>query len=174
MKASILTAFLSSLLVATSAVASQPKELSGMVVGVADGDTLTILDASKARHTVRLAEIDAPEIGHGSPGQPFGRNAKEALATLCYGQNAVATVVTSDRYGRTVARVRCKGVDVNTELVRTGLAWVYEKYATDARLRQIQASAKEAKLGLWRDPSPVAPWEWRVRHHKPEAVAKAY
>lgn len=71
-------------------------EIAGTVVGVADGDTLTVLDSSKREHRVRLAEIDAPE----SSGQAFGNRAKQALSGLCYRKTAQVTVLTKDRYGR--------------------------------------------------------------------------
>lgn len=174
MKHLALTVFLSSVLAASASMAQTPTAITGTVIGVTDGDTLTILDANKVRHIVRLAEIDAPEIGHGKPGQPFGHGAKQSLASICFGQPAQATVASTDRYGRLVARVNCNGRDANAEQVRAGMAWVYDKYAKDLSLRADQDKARAAKIGLWREASPVAPWDWRNRHHKPDAVALAY
>ena len=105
---------------------------------------------------VRLAEIDAPEKA-----QPFGARSKAHLASLCFGRTAQLRAQTLDRYGRTVARVWCDGVDANAEQVRVGLAWAYERYLKDERLRVAQEAAREAQRGLWADAEPVAPWEWR-------------
>lgn len=66
-----------------------------------------------------------------------------------------------DRYGRTVARVVCAGVDANAEQVRRGMAWVYDRYVTDRSLYLVQDEAQSTRVGLWADPEPVRPWEWR-------------
>ena len=89
-------------------------ELRGRVVGVADGDTLTVLDAGRQQIKVRLAEIDAPEKA-----QPYGQRSKQALSGLCYGREAIIDNKGRDRYGRTIGRVRCGGVDVNAEQMST-------------------------------------------------------
>lgn len=136
--------------------------LACLVVGVSDGDTLTArcTDADDAPSPtlvkLRLAEIDAPEKA-----QPFGARSRAHLATLCFGRTAQIRAQTVDRYGRTVARVWCDGVDANAEQVRAGLAWAYERYLSDERLRIVQDDAREAQRGLWVDAQPVPPWEWR-------------
>ncbi len=135
--------------------------LACVIVGVSDGDTLTARCESTTETAaqtlkVRLAEIDAPEKA-----QPFGATSKAHLATLCFGRAAQVRAQTVDRYGRTVARVWCEGVDANAEQVRVGLAWAYERYLKDERLRVVQADAREAQRGLWADSRPVPPWEWR-------------
>lgn len=94
-------------------------QITGTVVGVADGDTLSVLDSSKREYRVRLAEIDAPE----SSGQAFGNQAKHALSWLCYRKLAEITVHTKDRYGRNVGVVTCDGVNANAKMVESGLAW---------------------------------------------------
>jgi micrococcal nuclease len=136
-----------------------------IVVGVSDGDTLTArchssTDAPVQMLKVRLAEVDAPEQH-----QPFGTRSRENLASICFRQSAevrpIAATGGLDRYGRTVAHVRCKGIDVNTEQVRAGMAWVFDRYATDRRLYALQDAARTAHRGLWADAHPVAPWEWR-------------
>jgi endonuclease YncB( thermonuclease family) len=99
---------------------------SGKVVLVADGDTITVLTQSKQQHKIRLAEIDAPEKT-----QPFGTKSKQSLSDVCFGKEAEITPRAVDRYKRTVARVRCEGVDANAEQVNRGMAWVYRKYAKD-------------------------------------------
>ena len=135
--------------------------LACLIVGVSDGDTLTArcdpaTNAAAQTLKVRLAEIDAPEKA-----QPFGARSKAHLASLCFGRAAQVRAQTVDRYGRTVARVWCDGVDANAEQVRVGLAWAYEHYLKDERLLAVQADAREAQRGLWADVQPVPPWEWR-------------
>lgn len=132
--------------------------LDGRVVGVADGDTLTVLDSSKQTHKVRLAEIDAPEKA-----MPFGQRAKQRLSDLCYLKNASITKVDTDRYGRVVARVSCDGVDVNHRLVAEGMAWVYRQYATTQSFYLAEEDARKARIGLWRDSDPTPPWLWRKK-----------
>jgi micrococcal nuclease len=131
------------------------------VIGISDGDTLTVLNENKQQVKIRLAEIDAPEAR-----QPFGTRSKQSLSELCFGKQAQIKPQVKDRYGRTVARVTCEGVDANAEQVKRGMAWVYRKYAKDHSLYVLQNDAKVAGRGLWSEPSPMPPWEWRqsVRH----------
>lgn len=139
--------------------------IEGQVVSIADGDTLTVLSA-QTQHKVRLAEIDAPEISHGANkrGQPFGQRSRQSLAELCFQHSAIVRLVAIDRYGRSVGRVTCDGVDANAEQVRRGMAWVYDKYVTDRGLYQLQNEASAKRRGLWGDVQPpVPPWEWRHR-----------
>lgn len=128
------------------------------VVGIADGDTLTALCPSNQQVKVRLAQIDAPEKA-----QPFGERSRQSLASLCHGKSVRLDKTGADRYGRTVAQVTCASIDVNAEQVKTGMAWAYPKYVTDPQLYKLQKSAQEARAGLWADPSPTPPWEWRKR-----------
>lgn len=128
----------------------------GRVVAISDGDTLTVLTSRHERIRIRLAEIDAPE-SH----QPFGQRSKQALARLCMGKSATFVRSQQDRYGRLVARVKCAGVDVQAQQVRDGMAWVYEGYASDPALRSLQREARRAMRGLWVDPRPIAPWQFR-------------
>lgn len=128
------------------------------VVSVHDGDTLTVL-IDHRQVKVRLTEIDAPELG-----QPFGSKSKRSLSELCFGKTATLDVRGHDRYHRTLAHITCAGTDANTEQVRRGLAWTYARYTTaDSPLFAIQQAARSEHRGLWSDPEPVAPWEWR-RH----------
>lgn len=126
------------------------------VVGVTDGDTLTCLTQEKRQIKVRLAEIDAPEKA-----QPFGARSKQALSDLCFGKQAEVVPQTKDRYGRTIARVKCDGQDASEQLVRSGMAWVFDRYVTDRSLYSLQDEAREDRRGLWVDSDPVPPWEWR-------------
>lgn len=130
-----------------------------LVIGISDGDTLTArCDTSQGPQNlrVRLAEIDAPEKA-----QPWGRRSKQHLAQLCFGRAAEVRERETDRYGRSVARVNCGGIDANAEQVRAGMAWVYERYTKDRRLFVEQDAARASRRGLWADNAPVAPWDWR-------------
>jgi len=138
--------------------AATAETLAGKVVGVHDGDTLTLLDHSKRQIKIRLAEIDAPESR-----QPYGSRSKQELSGLAFGKSVAVQVQDIDRYGRTVGRITVDGVDVNAEMVRRGAAWVYRKYAKDQSLFTIEKQARDAKAGLWALPEAdrMPPWEWR-------------
>lgn len=130
-------------------------ELTGLVVGIADGDTLRVLvDRREVR--VRLDQIDAPEKA-----QAFGQRSRQSLAEMAFRQSARVVTHGTDRYGRTVGTVYVDGRDVNAEQVRRGLAWVYPRYAHDAALYDLQRQAQADRRGLWADADPVPPWEWR-------------
>jgi len=132
-----------------------------LVVAIADGDTLTARCGEPGAYEqvkVRLAEIDAPEKA-----QPFGDRSRQHLAALCFQQVATIRPTARDRYGRTVARVECQEQDANLEQVRAGMAWAYTKYLTDPGIARAQDVARAAGAGLWRDPDPAPPWEWRHR-----------
>jgi endonuclease YncB( thermonuclease family) len=140
-------------------VQAQPRTC--LVVGISDGDTLTARCGSPGSYgqvKVRLAAIDAPESR-----QPYGQRSKQALSALCYMEQVRISPRDVDRYGRTVADVRCRGEDAGRRQVAGGWAWVYEQYATrdDGALFKMQYTARAQHLGLWSDREPVAPWEWR-------------
>lgn len=128
---------------------------SAQVIGIADGDTLTLL-VDQRPLKIRLANIDAPEKA-----QAFGQRSKESLSDLCWGKDASYQPQTIDRYGRTVAVVTCAGVEANRAQVERGMAWVYPKYNKDDSLPALQDAARDGRRGLWTDPEPVPPWEWR-------------
>ena len=135
---------------------AQAVTLQGKVVHIADGDTLAILTKANQQVKIRLAGIDTPEKA-----QPFGNKAKQSLAALTFHKQALIEVETKDQYGRTVGTVIVNGSDVNAELVRQGMAWVYRKYTNDQKLFAIEAEAKKAKRGLWATDKPIEPWLWR-------------
>ena len=143
------------ILVAGFMLALNAQAFTGKVVSVADGDTITVL-RDRTQVKVRLLEIDAPEKT-----QAFGTKSKESLSEMCFGKTAELADKGKDRYGRTLARVSCDGVDANTEQVRRGMAWVYDRYVTDKTLYAVQEKAKAERRGLWHDDKPVPPWEWR-------------
>lgn len=137
--------------------------LRGTVVGVSDGDTITVLDASKTQHKVRLSGIDAPEKR-----QAFGNASKESLSDLVYKRQVQVEYQKEDRYGRIVGKVMVDGVDANLAQVRAGLAWHYKAYQKEQPLEdrleysRVEEMARGAKLGLWMDPSPLPPWNFRL------------
>jgi endonuclease YncB( thermonuclease family) len=132
------------------------------VISVHDGDTLTALcDGKKIK--VRLTEIDAPERT-----QPYSRISTNSLKSLCVDQPASVVSVGLDRYGRTLGRVSCAGVDANAEQVRRGYAWAFDKYLTDPSIKQLETEARAAQRGLWRSANPMPPWEFRHPQEKPQ------
>ena len=137
--------------------------LEGRVVGVTDGDTITLLDAENRQHKIRLDGIDAPERG-----QPFGRASKQHLAELLADREAVAECSKTDRYGRQVCRVLVGGTDAGLEQIRAGLAWYFRRYAKELppdrrqQYADTEAQAKGERRGLWADAEPMPPWDWRA------------
>lgn len=134
----------------------EAETLTGKVIHIADGDTITILTLSHKQMKIRLAGIDAPEKT-----QPFGTKAKQTLAALTFQKRVTVEVVNIDKYGHTIGHVYVKRLDVNAELVKQGMAWVYRKYTNDKKLYGLEAEAKLAKRGLWLSQHPIEPWLWR-------------
>lgn len=132
--------------------------LEGRVVGVHDGDTITLLSTDKVTTKVRLAQIDAPELA-----QPFGQSAKQALSALVFGKSITVKTEVKDRYGRTVGTLFLGDEDINAQMVATGNAWYYRQYGHDPKLQALQDSAKARKLGLWalQNDQIQAPWTYR-------------
>lgn len=128
---------------------------AAQVIGIADGDTLTVLQNKKPLK-IRLANIDAPERK-----QAFGLRSKKSLSDLCYRKEANYTILDVDRYGRSVALVTCSGVDVNRAQIERGMAWVYTQYNKDVSLPALQAEAKVDRRGLWADEDATPPWKFR-------------
>lgn len=144
---------ITALLAALPAQAGQA--FNGRVIGIADGDTLTVL-VDTTPHKIRLAEIDAPEKK-----QAFGERAKLSLSDLCFNQQADVSPGVTDRYGRTVARVSCAGVDASLYQVSNGLAWAYTSYLTDPAIATAERAARDSGTGLWVDTEPTPPWLYR-------------
>ena len=135
---------------------SDPQQLYLKVVGVHDGDTITGLDEDKNQFKIRLDAIDAPELG-----MPFGQASRKALREKVFGKMVVVIVKTKDRYGRTVGHVLLDKRDMNLEMLEEGMAWHYAHYDHNKRLAEVEKEARANSIGLWRDPNPVAPWDWR-------------
>ena len=160
-----------------AAVAEARTILTGRVVGIADGDTITVLDASKTQHHIRIAGIDAPERG-----QPGGQRSKESLSALVYDQPVRVESQKPDRFDRFVGKVwvaspdsPCRGkpdcpmtLDAGLAQITMGRAWWFRRYADEqspedrGRYGFAEREARAKKAGLWRDGSAVPPWEWRA------------
>lgn len=147
--------------------ASAEYRIDGAVSAVADGDTVTFRSGGTERK-IRLDSIDAPELNHGSgqPGQPFGREARDFLAAWLMAKSVQARCYGKDQYGRELCDlVAADGASANREMVRAGMAWAYTaaqgKYLRDGSLMALQEEARQAKRGLWAQPRPVRPWQWR-------------
>jgi endonuclease YncB( thermonuclease family) len=129
----------------------------GVVVAATDGDTIKVL-RDKAEVKIRLYGVDAPEKK-----QAFGQAAKEWTIDQAVGRTVQVDERGSDRYGRVIAVIILPdGKVLNRELLRAGLAWWYKDYAKkETAYQELEAEARAARRGLWADPAPVAPWEYR-------------
>ncbi len=146
--------FLCLLLLASHTLAA---DFTGRVVGVSDGDTITVLHNGKGER-IRLHGIDCPEKR-----QAFGNRAKQFTSNLVFAKTVTVQVMDRDRYGRTVGVVLLPdGRSLNHELVSAGLAWMYRRYTNDQSLSDLEEEARVARRGLWADAEPVPPWEWRI------------
>lgn len=136
--------------------------ITGRVVAIADGDTVTVLDSFNDQHKIRLAGIDAPEKK-----QAFGMRSKESLSDLVFDKPVLVETSKKDRYGREVGKILVDGVDANLMQVTRGFAWHYKAYereqsVNDRRLYDFaESEARVARRGLWRDVDPVPPWDFR-------------
>jgi len=136
--------------------------ISGKVVRVADGDTVTLLDSTNKQIRIRLYGIDCPESK-----QDFGQVAKKFTSDLCFGQYIKVEVRDIDRYGRTVGIIWAQDtVNVNFELLKAGLAWHYKQYDKSPAYAQAEEKARAKKIGLWKQPNAIAPWEFRKQKKK--------
>ena len=137
------------------------------VVSVHDGDTITVRTTETIK--IRLSGVDAPELK-----QAHGQTSKQALANLVFGKTVTVTPVNKDRYGRTVAKIKADDREVGFQLVSTGNAWWYEQYDKHNTVyQQAQADAQVAKLGLWANPNPMPPWDFRKKGKADAPVPKA-
>lgn len=154
-------------LLVTLASAACAERVTGRVVNVSDGDTITVLDANMAQRKIRLAGIDAPERN-----QAFGNRSKGSLSDLVFDKTVHVETEKNDRYGRQVGKVLVDGQDVNLVQLERGLAWFYRLYqkeqsAEDRRLYDAaEMQAKDNRRGLWVDQDPLPPRAFR--HSKPK------
>lgn len=172
----LIRAVLTAIVFAAAGVASAQTTLTGRVVGIADGATITALDANKQQHGIRVAGIDAPESG-----QPGGHRSKDSLSALVYDQPVRIESDKKDRFGRVVGKMwvappdsPCRGkpdcpmtLDAGLAQITMGRAWWFRKYVGEqspedrARYEAAEKEARSNKVGLWRDGTPMPPWEWR-------------
>lgn len=157
--------FLAGVVVAmTAALPVVAATLEGVVVGVSDGDTVTVLDSDQQQHKIRLSGIDAPEKS-----QPFGAASKQSLSELLFNKSVVVVWDKHDRYGRTVGKIIVGGQDINLQQIRRGMAWHYKAYAHEQPVEdresydEAERQARAGLRGLWREPSPMPPWNYRRR-----------
>ena len=132
--------------------------ITGKVVGVADGDTITVLQ-DNTQYKIRLYGIDAPESG-----QDFGRKAKHFTSSWVFGKQVRVVQKAIDRYDRVVGIVFFGSTCINEEIVRDGLAWIDQRYCKDSVCREwagLEAQARAKKIGLWSHPDPIPPWDYR-------------
>jgi len=133
-------------------------EITGKVVGISDGDTITVLQ-NKTQYKIRLFGVDTPE-SH----QDFGTRAKQFTSDMAFKKEVRVIPETTDRYGRTVGTVLIGTVCLNEELVRSGFAWVYRQYCTKPECQnwlKLETEAKNGKKGLWAGKDPIPPWDFR-------------
>jgi micrococcal nuclease len=167
----LLVAFVALPLVSVSSC-TNPRKVEGKVTRVSDGDTLILVTGEGTKLKVRLYGIDAPEIRHERvPGQPYGREAKDALTEMALGRKVTLEIVDIDMHRRMVGIVRISGADINQEMIRNGLAWAYRRYLSAPYASVYIAAEKEARsrrLGLWKQANPDPPWNFK-RKRRPRA-----
>lgn len=137
------------------------------VIGVTSGDSVVVLLDNKTQLKIRLEGIDCPELT-----QEYGDSAKLATVALCFKKRVRIETIGLDRFGRTLAFVYVGDMCINKELIRTGMAWHYAEYNSDPELAQLEAEARNNKVGLWQQPDPMAPWVYRYRNSKPKLTEK--
>ena len=144
-------------------------DFSGPVIRVLDGDTIEVLHNNRAER-IRLNGIDCPEKG-----QAYGKRAKQAASELVFGKEVTLQTHGKDKYGRTIADVLLPdGTNINHELVKEGWCWWYQRYAPEnVILAELQQRARKAGRGLWADPNPIPPWEWR-RNKRPTEITPTF
>ena len=146
---------------------SKTQTFQALVINVSDGDSITVR-AGGQNIKIRLAEIDAPELG-----QPWGTKSRQELASLVAGKTVSVTPQGQDRYDRVIARIAVNGHDINSAMVQRGAAWAYDGYVRDPSIPQFEAQARSDRAGLWamsaheRQP----PWEYRAQRRNRDMVA---
>ena len=133
-------------------------EIRGRVVKVADGDTITVLDASNTQHKIRFYGIDAPEKS-----QAFGQKSKQQLSNYVFGKDVIVKWKFKDKYGRVLGTVFVGGKDINLQMVRDGYAHHYKRFDNNPVYAAAEADARQMRRGLWSDPNPISPEDYRHR-----------
>jgi micrococcal nuclease len=130
-------------------------ELQGKVTSITDGDTVKVFDGIQ-EVKIRLSNIDAPESK-----QAFGTRSKQKLAEKVFGKNVVVEYHKKDKYKRILGTIWLENRNINFEMVQEGYAWAYRRYLDDTDFLEAEKIARDKKLGLWIDPFPIAPWDFR-------------
>jgi endonuclease YncB( thermonuclease family) len=149
------------------ALSNTQEIITGKVIGVSDGDTITLLNEQREQIKVRLTGIDCPEKS-----QAFGNRAKKELSDKVFSQNVKVEVRGKDKYGRSLGIVKIGDEDVNEFLISQGVAWHYKKYAKTqpaeeaSRYARAEELARQNKKGLWIQDRPIPPWEFRDQAKK--------
>ena len=140
-------------------VIPEGQAVTAKCVGVHDGDSMTLLidtPDGKRQSKIRLDAIDAPEVG-----QPFSNRSKQALSGMVFDKDCTVESLGPDKYGRVIGRVTVGGKDVNAAMLEGGMAWHFAKYDDRLSMADRHEAARKACVGLWADPKPIPPWEWR-------------
>ena len=151
------------ILLITALLTSYSYAIEGIVILISDGDTITVVNKGKPEK-IRLYGIDTPESK-----QAFGNQAKNFTYAMVYRKIVNVEPVTTDRYGRTVGIVNVDGNSLSEELVKSGFAWVYDRYCKKDmcdKWKQLEEAARQSKTGLWFQDDPVAPWKYRRKGKK--------
>ncbi len=143
-------------LISVTSVQDKGRYVMGKVIRIADGDTFTMVFENGFDVRVRLNGIDSPEKK-----QAFSNRAKQTLSELIYDKEVKVFYESKDRYGRVLGDVYIDNLNVNQEMVRRGMAWHFTRYSDDETLAALEKEARKNRIGLWVDPNPVAPWEFR-------------
>ena len=149
------------------------QELPGRVVAIADGDTITLLDSANTQHRIRLEGIDAPE-SH----QAFGEQSRLSLSEMIFGKDVSVSYQKVDQYGRLVGKIILDGKDINLEQVKAGMAWHYKFYEDEQTPEdrelydRAEAEARAARRGLWQDPNPIEPYQFRKEEKRERRDAR--
>lgn len=138
----------------------------GKVIKIKDGDTIVVLLGNNHQETLRLAEVDCPENG-----QAFGKNAKQFTSSQVFGEKIVFYRVNKDRYRRTIAKIFYDDNKyLSAEIIKSGWGWWYFKASKNTELKSYEISAKNSKIGLWKDNNAISPWEFRNNKKKKKEV----
>lgn len=143
---------------------SNPQRFDAYVVKVLDGDTVDVIDVARNQTRIRLRGIDAPEKS-----QAFGSASREHLANLIFNRHVLVVCEETDRYGRMIGAITIDERDAGLHMVQAGMAWHFKRYEmsqpVDERMAYAlaEAEARKANIGLWSEPSPIAPWDFRKK-----------
>ncbi|MDR6922282.1 thermonuclease family protein [Chryseobacterium sp. 2987] len=137
-------------------------QTTAKVVGISDGDTITVLLDGNIQKKLRLAEVDCPENK-----QPFGKNAKQFTSDQIFAKKITFTEIKTDRYGRSIAKVYYdNGKYLSAEIIKAGYGWWYYTYSKDSLLGKMEKSARVHKVGLWQDKKAISPWDYRKKRRE--------